>query len=127
MADSGNRLDRVIEHIEVNLRQELNLTVLAGIAGVSPHHFAKLFKDSIGLTPHQFVIRQRIECAKDYLRNPKLSIGEISCLTGFATQEHFTKVFRRISGLTPREFRQGLNDREPFASVSNPKSKGVLR
>lgn len=78
---------------------------MAEIAGVSPNHFALLFTKATGLTPHQYVLRARIESAKLHLKDEALSIAEVSKLTGFRTQEHFTKVFRRIVGITPREFR----------------------
>jgi AraC family transcriptional regulator len=78
---------------------------MAQIAGISPNHFVLLFARATGLTPHQYVLRARVERAKARLADRALSIAEVSKLTGFRTQEHFTKVFRRIAGATPREFR----------------------
>jgi len=98
-------MHNVIEFIHSNIGRELSLSMLARIAGVSPHHFSRLFKDSTGLSPHQYVLRQRIERAQQYLQNMELTIGEISGLTGFATPEHFSKVFRRFVGVTATEFR----------------------
>jgi AraC-like DNA-binding protein len=81
---------------------------MARIAGVSSNHFVLLFTKATGLTPHQYVLRVRIDRAKLYLKDEALSIAEVSSLTGFRTQEHFTKVFRKTVGVTPREFRSGL-------------------
>ncbi len=60
------------------------------------------------MSPHQYVLRARIERAKIHLKDDKLSVAEVSKLTGFRTQEHFTKVFRRVAGVTPSKFREGL-------------------
>ncbi len=78
---------------------------MAQIAGVSPNHFVLLFTKATGLSPHQYVLRARIDSAKLLLKDEALSIADVSRLTGFRTQEHFTKVFRKIVGVTPREFR----------------------
>jgi transcriptional regulator GlxA family with amidase domain len=81
---------------------------MAKIARVSPNHFVSLFTKATGLTPHQYVLRARIDRAKVYLADQALSIAEVSRLTGFRTPEHFTKVFRKIVGATPSEFRGEL-------------------
>lgn len=99
------RVDRVIDYIHANTGANISLVAMAEIAGVSPNHFVWLFTQATGLTPHQYVLRARIESAKLHLRDEALSIAEVSKLTGFRTQEHFTKVFRKIVGVTPREFR----------------------
>ncbi len=67
-----------------------------------------VFTRATGLTPHQYVLRVRIERAKLQLENRTLSIAEVSRLSGFRTQEHFTKVFRKMVGVTPREFRSAM-------------------
>jgi AraC-like DNA-binding protein len=81
---------------------------MARIAGVSPNHFVSLFTEATGLTPHQYVLRARIDSAKVLLKDQALSIAEVSKLTSFRTQEHFTKVFRKIVGVTPSEFRGAI-------------------
>jgi AraC family transcriptional regulator len=67
-----------------------------------------LFTRATGLTPHQYVLRARIESAKLHLKDNELSIAEVSKRAGFRTQEHFTKVFRKIVGVTPSEFRGAI-------------------
>ena len=81
---------------------------MAQIAGVSPNYFVSMFTKATSLTPHQFVLRARIDSAKLHLKDEGLSIAEVSRLTGFRTEEHFTKVFRKIVGVTPRDFRRAI-------------------
>ena len=102
-------LQRVIEYINENLPEALSLAELASIAKLSPHHFASAFKDSTGISPHQYVIERRLERARDLLRRNKNSISEIAHAVGFSSQSHLSAHFRRTMGLTPRTFRQSLN------------------
>ena len=99
------RLNRVLEYINAHLSEDLDLTVLAEVAGVNLYHFARAFKQSTRETPHQHVLRRRIERAKEFLRDSQSSVIEASARTGFVDQSHFSKVFRRIVGVTPSEFR----------------------
>jgi AraC family transcriptional regulator len=101
------RLNRVLDFIRHNCTKEMRLWELGQLAGMSPHYFCQLFKQSTGLSPHQYVLRQRIERAKEYLRNAGLTASQAATETGFADQSHFTKVFRRIVGVTPMQFRAG--------------------
>ena len=99
------RLNRVLEYISANLSEDVRLSELARTAGMSPHYFSELFKQTTGLSPHQYVLRQKIERAKQHLRDPRANVIEASAMTGFVDQSYFTKVFRRLVGVTPTEFR----------------------
>ena len=99
---------RVIDYIHANTGANISLAAMAQIAGVSPNHFVLLFAKATGLSPHQYVLRARIESAKLLLKDEALSVADVSRLAGFLTQEHFTKVFRKIVGVTPREFRSAI-------------------
>jgi AraC family transcriptional regulator len=99
------RLRRVTEYIQQNLDKKLTLAELAAVVCMSPYHFAHLFKDSTGVPPHRFVVRQRIARARLVLTTRELSIAQISRMVGFRTPSHFTTVFRRVLGMTPRAFR----------------------
>lgn len=101
-------LREAIAYIREHLDQNLTLAELAGVVHMSPHHFASLFKQSTGLTPHQYVTRCRIEQAKHLLRQPKLPIVEVSQQVGFQNQSHFTRVFRQHTRTTPRAYRNSL-------------------
>ena len=98
-------LRRVLEYIQANLDGDLHLQELAEISDLSTFHFAKLFKRSTGCSPHQFVLQRRLERAKELLRNPHISLSEVSLRAGFADQSHLSNVFRRFVGLTPARFR----------------------
>ena len=102
---SGSRLRRVAEYIQQNLDKDLSLAELAAVVYISPYHFARLFKDSTGVPPHRFVVRQRIARARGVLVTPELSIAQVSRMVGFRTPSHFTTVFRRVLGVTPRAYR----------------------
>jgi AraC family transcriptional regulator len=99
------RLRRVLEYIHGNLEHDIHLDELAAAAGLSSFHFAKLFKQSTGVTPHQYVLQRRLERAKELLRNPEISLTQASLQSGFADQSHLTNVFRRFVGVTPSRFR----------------------
>ena len=105
---SPSRLSKVIEYIHANLSDELQLSTLAEIANINLYHFARAFKQSVGESPHQYVLRRRIEQAKQLLSNPRISILEASARTGFVDQSHFSKVFRRLVGTAPTQYRQRL-------------------
>ena len=100
-----HRLRAVIEYIDGHLGREVSLDDLAAVARLSPYHFARLFKNSTGLPPHQFVIARRVERAKELLREgARLPLAEIAAEVGFADQSHFTRHFKRLVGVTPRQF-----------------------
>jgi AraC family transcriptional regulator len=102
---STRRLRDVIEYIDEHLGAELSLDDLAAVAHLSPYHFARLFKNSTGLPPHQYVIARRVERAKELLRDrDRLPLAEIALETGFANQSHFARHFKRLVGVTPRLF-----------------------
>jgi AraC family transcriptional regulator len=99
------RLRAVIEYIDEHLGSELSLDDLAAVARLSPYHFARLFKNSTGLPPHQYVIARRVERAKELLRDRvRLPLAEIALEMGFSSQSHFTRHFKRLVGVTPRLF-----------------------
>ena len=102
---SPSRLRRVFEYIDANLDVNVRLNMLAHEVGVSAFHFSRLFKQSTGCSPHQYLLRRRLDRAKTMLRQPEMSMAEISASTGFADQSHFTKVFRQFTGVTPSDYR----------------------
>ena len=97
---------RVLAYIQAHLGESLPLTELAAVAGASTSHFAKAFHQSVGETPHRFIVRQRVEHAQKLLRasGDKTSLGEAAFQAGFSSQSHLTRCFRAVCGLTPGEF-----------------------
>jgi AraC family transcriptional regulator len=100
------RLRQLVEYIDQHLDQDVSLQQLAALAQMSNSHLAHVFKQSTGLAPHQFVLRQRIEKAKQLLLEDRLSLAEISLTLGFASQAHFTTIFRKFVGFTPMAYRK---------------------
>jgi AraC family transcriptional regulator len=101
----GYRLKRVLDYIAASLDGNISLVQLSAIAGMSPHYFSELFKQSTGRTPHTYVLHQRIERAKQRLRDPACSIIDAGLDAGFENPSHFARVFRRLVGTTPSRFR----------------------
>lgn len=96
-------LTLVKEYINEHLHQDLKLDEIAAIAQLSPYHFLRLFKRSMGVTPHQYILQCRLNQAKYLLQHSNLSIVEIATRTGFSDQSHFTRYFKRIVGTTPKQ------------------------
>lgn len=98
------KLNQVKDYIQAHLAEELTLIQLAVIAQVSPNYFATQFKQSMGITPHQYVIQQRIAKAKKLILTEKGTLAEIADCVGFSDQSHFTRHFKRLTGVTPKKF-----------------------
>jgi len=101
------RLRRVTAYIEGNLNAELRLAQLAAVIHMSRYHFARLFKQATGVSPHRFVLQRRIRAAATLLGDSTPSITAIARAVGFTTASHFSTTFRRSTGLTPTEYRRG--------------------
>jgi AraC family transcriptional regulator len=102
---SPSDLRQLIDYIHTHLSQNMGLEELAQLVNLSSHHFGKLFKESMGITIHQYVLQCRVDRAKKLLTNQKLSLAAIAQTVGFYDQSHFTNVFRRQTKLTPRQYR----------------------
>ncbi|WP_293127455.1 AraC family transcriptional regulator [Microcoleus sp. bin38.metabat.b11b12b14.051] len=103
---SKAKLQQVTEYIAEHLHREVKLIELAAIAQISPYHFLRLFKNSLGITPHQYILQRRIEKAKYLLLHTELSITEVAATAGFYDQSHLTRYFKRIVGVTPKQLLQ---------------------
>lgn len=102
------RLRDVLSYIEENLDQDISLHEIAAVAGLSVSHFKGLFRESVGLPAHQYLIRRRVERARTLLAEGKLSISQIAFETGFAHQSHLARHMRRVLGLSPKALRETL-------------------
>ena len=99
---------RVRELVEAKMEYGLSLDELAECVGLSTAHFARMFRKSTGQTPHQFVLRRRLERAKEMLRAPDARVLDVAVACGFKTQQHFAQVFRDVCGVSPTDYRQDL-------------------
>jgi AraC family transcriptional regulator len=99
------RLRRIKELVQAKMEDDLSLDEMAQSVGLSTAHFARMFRKSTGQSPHQFVLRQRIERAKAMLRAPDARVLDVAVACGFKTQQHFAQVFRDVCGVSPTEYR----------------------
>ena len=103
---SPAHLRKVTEWVRSHIEEELTLRRMAQLVGLSISHFSKMFRKSIGETPHQFVLRQRVERAKGMLRAPDARVLDVAVACGFKTQQHFAQVFRDVCRVSPTQYRQ---------------------
>lgn len=101
----AGRLKRVVEHMRSNLAEDLPLTRLAAVGGLSPSHFARAFREAIGEPPHRYLMGLRVERARDLLERTALPIIEIGMRCGFGQANHFSTTFGRLTGMSPRAYR----------------------
>jgi AraC-like DNA-binding protein len=96
---------RVRDYVEVHLGESIDLAELAAVAGLSLFHFARQFKQTVGVTPHHYLVQRRVEHAQTMLARSDLPLSEVAVAAGFADQSHLARHFRQLLGATPREFR----------------------
>ncbi|MUG99389.1 AraC family transcriptional regulator [Scytonema sp. UIC 10036] len=99
------QLQQAIDYIHAHLDRDLSLVQIAQVINISPTYFASLFKRATGISPHQYVIQQRVERAKMMLLKTDLSISDIALQVGFSSQSHLTQQFKRFTGMTPKQVR----------------------
>ena len=90
------------------LADEISVETLAGLVELSPFHFSRVFKQARGMSPLQFVTRERITRAQQLIRETSRSLIQVALEVGYTSPSHFARVFRRMTGVTPKEFRSAL-------------------
>jgi AraC family transcriptional regulator len=104
------KLQKVIAYIDEHLSENLSLATIAQQIGISQFYFGHLFKQTMGVSPHQYLLQQRIERAKQLLLQNRPNIADIALAVGFSNQSHFTRRFKQVVGITPKRFiKQGQN------------------
>ena len=103
-----HQLRKVEDHVRENLADEITIEALAGLVELSPFHFSRVFKQATGMSPLQYVTRERIARAQQLSRETTRSLIDIALDVGYASPSHFAQVFRRVVGVTPTEFRRAL-------------------
>lgn len=106
---SASQALHIADYIDHHLASDLSLRVLSKIAGISPFHFARLFRKRFELPPHAYVQQRRVERARQLLVQSDLALKEIVFATGFYDQSHLTKCFRRSFDATPTELRKAVS------------------
>lgn len=103
------RLGQIRDYIEAHLDRPLPLAELAARVQLSEYHFARMFKRSQGLTPHQYVLQRRLARAEALLRDTALPLAEIALACGFSSSSHLASRFRQARGLAPSQLRQATS------------------
>lgn len=101
LAQTGTKLDAMLDFIDANLAEPLRLEALAARAGASRAHFVRRFRRLTGFSPHRYLTQRRIEKAKELLRGSRRNLADIALDVGFGNQSHFTQVFHQNTGMTP--------------------------
>jgi AraC family transcriptional regulator len=103
---SGGKMRRLMEFIEANLDGDLTLEKMAADVGISPLYLPRAFKAAFGQSPHQYVLRRRIERAKELLRDTATPVVDVALASGFSSQSHLSNWFLRLVGVSPAAYRK---------------------
>lgn len=103
-----DKLREAIAYIQAHLGEAISLNEIAAHLNMSQYYFCHQFKQSMGISPYQYVLQQRIEKAKRLLKTQELNVTDVALECGFANQSHFTRHFRKLTGTTPRGYRVQL-------------------
>lgn len=106
---------RVLTFVDEHMGERLSLQRLAAEAGLSTHHFARVFREETGTTPWAYVRAARVQKARELLREDR-PLAEIALACGFCDQSHLTRAFKRNEGVTPGTYRKNLQERETQAA-----------
>jgi AraC family transcriptional regulator len=102
---SDRQIRQIADYIHENLAQEIKIAELAELTRMSHFYFSRLFKQAIGVSPHQYVIQQRLERAKHLLKTTELPVMEVAISCGFSSHSHLGKLIRQHTGLSPKAYR----------------------
>lgn len=103
---SAFRLHKIMNAVLANPEDEHNLEQMSAVAGITPSHFCRVFKKATGISPHQYVMKARLDRAQQMLVQTDLSLAALSEALGFTSQSHFSRAFRAYSGKSPSDYRQ---------------------
>jgi AraC family transcriptional regulator len=106
------KLVRAVEYIQDQLNADLTVSGIAQAVGMGPYYFSKLFKESTGQSPHQYVVEARVRKAKELLTTGRFTISEAAHHVGFVDQSHLTRHFKRIFGLPPKRLLESQKARD---------------
>ncbi len=102
--DANNPIKEVTEYIKQNLKENMSLKSLSEKACMSTTSFYRFFKRELGMSPIEYILNEKIKCAKNLLRNPTLQINEVCYLSGFEDANYFIRLFKKHEGITPKQY-----------------------
>jgi AraC family transcriptional regulator len=102
------RLRRAVEYIHEHIDQDMRLQDVAEAAGLSEFYFIRLFRQSMAMTPHNYIVQQRLSLARSLLTDRRITIKVVCRMVGFSNLSHFSAIFKRATGLTPKAYRDAL-------------------
>ncbi|HCQ13020.1 MAG TPA: AraC family transcriptional regulator [Flavobacterium sp.] len=103
-SNPNNPISEVIEFIRLNLKENISLKSLSDKACMSTTSFYRFFKRELGMSPIEFVLNEKIKCAKKLLKNPSIQINEVCYLSGFEDANYFIRLFKKHEGITPKQY-----------------------
>lgn len=101
------QLSQILDYMDAHLAEDIKLADLARLLDMSQFHFSRLFKQSLGISPYQYLLQQRVERAKHLLKHTDQLITNIAFACGFNSHSHLSKQFRQLTGMTPKAYRAG--------------------
>jgi AraC family transcriptional regulator len=99
------KLKQALDYINAHISENISLAEIATELGMSQYYFCRLFKQSTGITPHAYLIQQRVELSKQLLKQKEGTINDVAIACGFANPSHFARCFRQYTGISPKQFR----------------------
>mgnify|MGYP003577207643 FL=1 len=102
--ENNNPIKEVTEYIKENLKENMSLKTLSEKACMSTTSFYRFFKRELGMSPIEYILNEKIKCAKNLLRNPTLQINEVCYLAGFEDANYFIRLFKKHEGITPKQY-----------------------
>ncbi|GAA3741142.1 MULTISPECIES: AraC family transcriptional regulator [Flavobacterium] len=102
--ENNNPITEVTEYIKQNLKENISLKSLSEKACMSTTSFYRFFKRELGMSPIEYILNEKIKCAKNLLKNPSLQINEVCYLAGFEDANYFIRLFKKYEGITPKQY-----------------------
>src|SRR6185369_4232699 len=99
---------RVVDYIEGSIDEDLRLCQLANVAAMSVYHFARRFRETVGVSPHAYVLSRRLDRARGMLRHREITLAQVAAACGFSSQAQLTTTFLNAFGVTPGKYRRAL-------------------
>jgi transcriptional regulator GlxA family with amidase domain len=105
----NDHIRRALDYVDDNYTGSISLKEMAGFACLSEYHFSRLFKKITGYSPYEYIIKYRVNKAKNLLKNTDKTVEEIAEAVGFGSNSNFVRTFREVEGLTPLKYRKYWN------------------